>query len=90
MLKLRNFTIGKKIPDSVFTAANSQEQIMAIVQAMVGYVSTRGRWIRGLHALLTKIKVTFLNSILMPDPTEDSDSSSDDEETDDENVDEDE
>ncbi|PSR82102.1 hypothetical protein BD289DRAFT_23828 [Coniella lustricola] len=39
LLKLRNFTIGKKIPDSVFTAPNGQEQIVAIVQAMVGYVT---------------------------------------------------
>lgn len=39
MLKLRNFTVGKKIPDSVFTADDSQEQIADIIRAMVGYVS---------------------------------------------------
>lgn len=39
LLKLRNFTIGKKIPDSVFTADDSQDKITDIIRAMVGYVS---------------------------------------------------
>ena len=39
LLKLRNFTVGKKIPDSVFTADDSQDQIADIIRAMVGYVS---------------------------------------------------
>lgn len=39
LLKLRNFTVGKKIPDSVFTADDSQDQIADIIRPMVGYVS---------------------------------------------------
>ncbi|KAF3761806.1 hypothetical protein M406DRAFT_281903 [Cryphonectria parasitica EP155] len=39
LLKLRNFTIGKKVPDSIFTAPDAQDQITAIVQAMVGYIT---------------------------------------------------
>ncbi|KAI3394516.1 hypothetical protein diail_2605 [Diaporthe ilicicola] len=38
LLKLRNFTVGKKIPDSVFTADDSQDQMVNIIRAMVGYV----------------------------------------------------
>lgn len=40
LLKLRNFTVGKKVPDGVFTALEGgQEQVAAIVRAMVGFVS---------------------------------------------------
>ncbi|KAK2599697.1 hypothetical protein N8I77_011429 [Diaporthe amygdali] len=39
LLKLRNFTVGKKIPDSVFTADNGQDQVADIIRPMVGYVS---------------------------------------------------
>lgn len=40
LLKLRNFTIGKKgLPDSVFTDENGQEKISDIIRAMVGFVS---------------------------------------------------
>ncbi|KAL2275991.1 hypothetical protein FJTKL_01399 [Diaporthe vaccinii] len=38
LLKLRNFTVGKKIPDSALTADDSQDQIVDIIRAMVGYV----------------------------------------------------
>ncbi|KAG6361202.1 hypothetical protein INS49_009426 [Diaporthe citri] len=38
LLKLRNFTVGKKIPDSALTAEDSQDQITDIIRAMVGYV----------------------------------------------------
>lgn len=40
LLKLRNFTVAKKIPDRVFTDTNGQDQIVDIVSAMVGFVST--------------------------------------------------
>ena len=39
LLKLRNFTVSKKVPDEVFTKAGGQEEVMAIVRAMVGFVS---------------------------------------------------
>lgn len=39
MLKLRNFTVWKKVPDSIFTAEDGQEQIVDIISAMVGFVS---------------------------------------------------
>ncbi|RYP67811.1 hypothetical protein DL769_005673 [Monosporascus sp. CRB-8-3] len=63
LLKLRNFTIGKKIDDSVLTSEDAQDKIMAIIRPMVPFI-------------------TFLNSVVMPDPNLDSDS--DGEENDDE------
>ncbi|RYP89506.1 hypothetical protein DL770_004376 [Monosporascus sp. CRB-9-2] len=63
LLKLRNFTIGRKIDDSVLTSEDAQDKIMAIITPMVPFI-------------------TFLNSVVMPDPNLDSDS--DGEENDDE------
>lgn len=40
LLKLRNFTVGKKLPDSVFTSEGGQEQVLSIIRAMVPFVST--------------------------------------------------
>jgi hypothetical protein len=40
LLKLRNFTVSKRIPDSVFTAEDSQDKIVDIIRPMVGYVSS--------------------------------------------------
>jgi hypothetical protein len=59
LLKLKNYTISKKLPDSVLTAEDSQDQIAEIFGAMVGFVS-------------------FLNSVVMPDPGQDDDSEEDD------------
>ncbi|KAL1845239.1 hypothetical protein VTK73DRAFT_825 [Phialemonium thermophilum] len=39
LLKLRNFTVSKKIPDSYLTAADGQQKIIRIIQAMVGFVT---------------------------------------------------
>lgn len=39
LLKLRNFTVWKKVPDGVFTAEDGQDQITGIISAMVGFVS---------------------------------------------------
>ncbi|KAI6082932.1 hypothetical protein F4821DRAFT_245784 [Hypoxylon rubiginosum] len=55
LLKLRNYTIGKKIPDADLLADDAQERIMNIITPMVEFV-------------------TFLNSVVMPDPGADSDS----------------
>ncbi|KAI1256358.1 hypothetical protein MGN70_001482 [Eutypa lata] len=57
LLKLRNYTVGTKIDDSVLTSENAQDQIMDIIASMVEFV-------------------TFLNSVVMPDPNLDSDSDS--------------
>jgi hypothetical protein len=79
LLKLRNFTIGKKVDDGVFTSLEGgQEEVMRIVRAMVGFVS-------GFRFLLpyryhfadgsvNKIQVTHLNRIVMPDPGDDDES----------------
>ena len=40
LLKLRNFTVGKKVPDGVFTAEGGQEEVAGVIGAMVGFVST--------------------------------------------------
>ncbi|KAI2628608.1 hypothetical protein GGR54DRAFT_353347 [Hypoxylon sp. NC1633] len=55
LLKLRNYTIGKRLDDKDLTAENAQERIMGIIGPMVEFV-------------------TFLNSVVMPDPNLDSDS----------------
>ena len=39
LLKLRNFTVGKKVPDGVFTAERGQEEVAGVIGAMVGFVS---------------------------------------------------
>jgi len=39
MLKLKSFTVHKKVPDSVFTDKNGQEEIARILGALVGFVS---------------------------------------------------
>ena len=39
LLKLRNFTVGKKLKDGVFTAEEGQEEVAGVVGAMVGFVS---------------------------------------------------
>ncbi|POS70410.1 hypothetical protein DHEL01_v211196 [Diaporthe helianthi] len=37
LLKLRNFTVGKKINDSIFTADDSLDKMADIIRAMVGF-----------------------------------------------------
>ncbi|KAM0562766.1 hypothetical protein ACHAPJ_001606 [Fusarium lateritium] len=61
LLKLRNFTIGTQIDDSIFCEDDAQEKIGEIIRPMLGFVS-------------------FLNSVVMPDPGQDDDSDEDDEE----------
>ncbi|KAI6357546.1 hypothetical protein MCOR25_007637 [Pyricularia grisea] len=39
LLKLRNFTISKKIPDDVFTSDDGVDQLMEIFGHMVGYIA---------------------------------------------------
>ncbi|KAM5348773.1 hypothetical protein ACJ41O_008596 [Fusarium nematophilum] len=39
LLKLRNFTIGTQIDDSIFYDDNAQEKISEVIRAMVGFVS---------------------------------------------------
>lgn len=39
LLKLRNFTIGKKIDDELLCRDDAQEKLTEIIRAMVGYVS---------------------------------------------------
>ncbi|KAH7020956.1 uncharacterized protein B0I36DRAFT_367426 [Microdochium trichocladiopsis] len=58
LLKLKNYTVGKKFSDHDFTAPDAQERIMESIRALVGFV-------------------TFLNSVVMPDPGDDSDSEDD-------------
>jgi uncharacterized protein (TIGR02453 family) len=46
LLKLRNFTVGKKIPDGIFTSEGGQEELVEVVRAMVGFVSHLNRIVR--------------------------------------------
>lgn len=51
LLKLRNFTIGKKgLPDSVFTDEDGQDKISDIIRAMNGFVSHAAMATLGLLA----------------------------------------
>ncbi|KAJ9165680.1 Glycoside hydrolase family 92 protein [Coniochaeta hoffmannii] len=43
MLKLKSFTVHKKVPDSVFTDKNGQEEIARILGALVGFVTHLNR-----------------------------------------------
>ncbi|KAK3503952.1 hypothetical protein B0T13DRAFT_508700 [Neurospora crassa] len=43
LLKLRNFTVGKKLPDSVFTSKDGQEQVLDVIRAMVPFVTHLNR-----------------------------------------------
>ncbi|KAL7924263.1 hypothetical protein ACQKWADRAFT_25038 [Trichoderma austrokoningii] len=70
LLKLRNFTIGTKIDDSILTGDDAQSKIMDTMRGLSNFI-------------------TFLNSIVMPDPNLD-DEESDEEDGDDEAGDEDE
>ncbi|KAI1371075.1 hypothetical protein F4677DRAFT_436698 [Hypoxylon crocopeplum] len=55
LLKLRNYTIGKRFDDSELIAEDAQDKVMDVIKAMVEFV-------------------TYLNSVVMPDPNLDSDS----------------
>ena len=39
LLKLRNFTLNKKVPDALFTKPGGQDDVAAIVKAMVGFIT---------------------------------------------------
>ncbi|KAH6696827.1 hypothetical protein F5X68DRAFT_290 [Plectosphaerella plurivora] len=64
LLKLRNFTIGIKVEDDIYTKDDAQEKLLETIQAMEPFI-------------------TFLNSIVMPDPNAE-DSSDEDQDGDEE------
>jgi hypothetical protein len=39
LLKLKNFTVGRKVTDEVFTDIRGQEEVAGVVGDMVGFVS---------------------------------------------------
>ncbi|KAK3682424.1 hypothetical protein B0T22DRAFT_283140 [Podospora appendiculata] len=43
LLKLRNFTVMKKLPDSAFTSERGQDEMADIIRAMVGFVTHLNR-----------------------------------------------
>ncbi|KAI5467775.1 hypothetical protein BGZ63DRAFT_345101 [Mariannaea sp. PMI_226] len=70
LLRLKNFTVSKRVPDSLWTSDDAQEQFAEILRPMFQFVS-------------------FLNTIVMPDPDMD-DEDDEGEEEDDDNEEEDE
>ncbi len=83
LLKLRNYTVGKKIDDSALTSDNAQDQVMAVITPLVEFVGSPPSPYHvperlSSRALLTfgPAQVTYLNSVVMPDPNLDSDSES--------------
>ncbi|KAH6900762.1 hypothetical protein B0T10DRAFT_36799 [Thelonectria olida] len=67
LLRLKNFTVRRKVPDSLFTSDDAQEQIAEILRPMFQFVS-------------------FLNSIVMPDPMHDDQDDDDDDDEEDEDA----
>ena len=49
LLKLKSFTVMKKLPDSVFTSKNGQDEVARVIGAMVGFVSNSGYIIPSLY-----------------------------------------
>jgi len=43
LLKLRNYTVGKKIPDTYLTDAGGQEKVAEIIGSMVAFVTHLNR-----------------------------------------------
>lgn len=81
LLKLRSFTVGAKISDADLAGATSQDKIFVIVKAMSGFVSAPVKTEAAASACShnsNAAQITFLNSIVMPDPGMDDDSSEDD------------
>lgn len=46
LLKLRNFTMHKKVPDNVFTDADGQDQLVEMLRALVPFVTHLNRIVR--------------------------------------------
>lgn len=82
LLKLRNFTISKKISDDVFTSDDGVDQLMEIFRDMVGYVSiTSYRFCHSwpvAHTYYATLQIAHLNSIVMPEDGDDDDDEDDD------------
>ncbi|KAK4150375.1 hypothetical protein C8A00DRAFT_18077 [Chaetomidium leptoderma] len=43
LLKLKSFTVGKKMPDAVFTSPRGQEEVASVVGDMVGFITHLNR-----------------------------------------------
>lgn len=46
LLKLRNFHVHKRVPDTLFTADDAQDQIVALLQALAPLVTHINRIVR--------------------------------------------
>ena len=66
MLKLRNFTVSKKIPDSFLTDAGGQARVGELIATMVDFVRL-ARPGRLCEAANLAIQVTNLNHWTLPD-----------------------
>lgn len=87
LLCLKNFTVIRKLDDSIFYGDDSQEKIADIMRGLSPFVSNqipqKSPKLRCLSN--SDQQVTFLNSVVMPDPSLDEDSSSEEEQDGDEN-----
>ena len=45
LLKLKNFTVMKKVTDGVFTREGGQDEVAGVIGAMVGFVSSTAIWL---------------------------------------------
>jgi hypothetical protein len=69
LLRLRNFTLGKKISDADVLSEDGIEKIALIIGALVPWVCDSVDPVVISYARLTfKRQVSYLNSVVMPDP----------------------
>lgn len=51
LLKLKKFTVSKKIPDDLLCAADTQEKVTEILRPLVGFVGSLGARQTSIHLL---------------------------------------
>lgn len=82
LLKLKNYTVGAKIDENVLCKDDTQQKLAEYLGAMEVFVRLYCRLVWG--DILTILQITFINSVIMPDPGLGQDSSSDDDDEDEE------
>ena len=62
LLKLKSYTVGKKIDDKLFTSADGQAQIAEIIGAMSGFVCLGPPWTGNRRTMGACANAAFLRS----------------------------
>lgn len=83
LLKLKNYTVGIPIDENILCKDNAQEKLGEYFRALEKYVSNNASQTL-FREETNRLQVTFVNSIVMPDPGLDDSDSDDDEDDEDE------